>query len=68
MSHSGLDPFSDDNNVPEFQLGLSAALNELGWAQLTAVARAGFGGSSSTNRLLTRRAGRARARNSSGNR
>jgi hypothetical protein len=50
VSHSGLDAFSDDNSVPEFQLGLSAALNELGPAQLTAVARAGFGGTSGTNR------------------
>ncbi|HKO93968.1 MAG TPA: hypothetical protein VJU61_22595, partial [Polyangiaceae bacterium] len=50
VSHSGLDTFSDDNNVPEFQLGLSAALNELGAAQLTAVARAGFGGTSGTLR------------------
>jgi hypothetical protein len=50
VSHAGLDAFSDDNAVPEFQLGLSAALNELGWAQLAAVARAGFGGTSGTNR------------------
>jgi len=50
VSHAGLDAFSDDDGVPEFQLGLSAALSELGWAQLTAVARAGFGGTSGTNR------------------
>ena len=50
VSHDGLDAFSDDNGVPEFQLGLSAALNELGAAQLTAVARAGFGGTSGTLR------------------
>ena len=50
VSHAGLDAFSDDNSVPEFQLGLSAALNELGWAQLSAVARAGFGGTSGMNR------------------
>jgi hypothetical protein len=50
VSHAGLDAFSDDNSVPEFQLGLSAALSELGGAQLAAVARAGFGGTSGTNR------------------
>ena len=50
VSHDGLDAFSDDNGVSEFQLGLSAALSELGAAQLTAVARAGFGGTSGTLR------------------